>query len=65
MLPERQSTGFAEVLEMTDPDLGLLLDRAREGDREAFEQIYHLHVRRVYALCLRMSADRDLAPRPP
>ena len=61
MLPERQSTGFAEVLEMTDPDLGLLLDRAREGDREAFEQIYHLHVRRVYALCLRMSADRDLA----
>jgi len=61
MLPERQSIRFAEVLEMTDLDLGLLLERAREGDRKAFEQIYRLHVNRVYALCLRMSADRDLA----
>ncbi len=62
MLPERQPTCGAEVLEMTEPpDLGFLLDRARDGDRSAFEQIYHLHVNRVYALCLRMSADRDLA----
>jgi RNA polymerase sigma-70 factor (ECF subfamily) len=61
MLPERQLTQCAEVLEMSDSDLGLLLDRARDGDQSAFEQIYRLHVNRVYALCLRMSADRDLA----
>ncbi len=61
MLPEQQLTQCAEVLEMSDSDLGALLDRAREGDQSAFERIYRLHVNRVYALCLRMSADRDLA----
>jgi RNA polymerase sigma-70 factor (ECF subfamily) len=28
--------------------------RAQQGDAEAFERIYQLHSRRVYALCLRM-----------
>jgi len=28
--------------------------RAQQGDAEAFERIYRLHHRRVYALCLRM-----------
>jgi RNA polymerase sigma-70 factor (ECF subfamily) len=28
--------------------------RARNGDRSAFEYLYRLHSRRVYALCLRM-----------
>ena len=28
--------------------------RAQQGDAEAFERIYRLHNRRVYALCLRM-----------
>lgn len=28
--------------------------RAQQGDAEAFEHIYRLHSRRVYALCLRM-----------
>jgi RNA polymerase sigma-70 factor (ECF subfamily) len=28
--------------------------RAQQGDADAFERIYHLHSRRVYALCLRM-----------
>jgi hypothetical protein len=28
--------------------------RARDGDRSAFEYLYRLHSRRVYALCLRM-----------
>jgi RNA polymerase sigma-70 factor (ECF subfamily) len=28
--------------------------RAQQGDAEAFERIYRLHSRRVYALCLRM-----------
>jgi RNA polymerase sigma-70 factor (ECF subfamily) len=28
--------------------------RARDGDRTAFEYLYHLHSRRVYAVCLHM-----------
>jgi RNA polymerase sigma-70 factor (ECF subfamily) len=30
------------------------IQRAREGDSSAFEYLYRLHSRRVYALCLRM-----------
>jgi RNA polymerase sigma-70 factor (ECF subfamily) len=30
---------------------------AQQGDSAAFETIYHLHSRRVYALCLRMIGD--------
>ncbi len=35
--------------------------RARAGDRAAFEQLYREHVGRVHAVCLRLSADADLA----
>jgi RNA polymerase sigma-70 factor (ECF subfamily) len=31
--------------------------RAQQGDAAAFETLYHLHCRRVYALCLRMTGD--------
>ena len=31
------------------------------GDRRAFEQLYRLHVGRVYALCLRIAADSGRA----
>jgi len=34
-----------------------VIQRAREGDRAAFERLYRLHSRRVYAVCLRMLAD--------
>jgi RNA polymerase sigma-70 factor (ECF subfamily) len=30
---------------------------AQEGNSEGFERLYHLHNRRVYSLCLRMSKD--------
>ena len=33
------------------------VQRARNGDRSVFEFLYHLHNRRVYALCLRMVKD--------
>ena len=33
------------------------IQRAREGDRTAFEYLYRLHSRRVYAVCLRMVGD--------
>ncbi|MFQ5889537.1 MAG: RNA polymerase sigma factor [Gemmatimonadota bacterium] len=39
------------------PDVDELVLRSRNGDRGAFEQLYRAHVGRVYALCLRLSAD--------
>jgi RNA polymerase sigma-70 factor (ECF subfamily) len=39
-----------------EPDLQLV-ERARAGDVGAFEQLYRLEVGRVYALCLRLTAD--------
>ncbi len=35
--------------------------RARDGDKTAFEQLYRDNVGRVYALCIRLTADRALA----
>lgn len=40
---------------------GGLVARARRGDVDAFEQLYRLHAGRVYALCLRLSADAGVA----
>jgi RNA polymerase sigma factor (sigma-70 family) len=37
--------------------------RAQAGDRAAFDTIYHCTVGRVYAVCLRMSEDRQNAER--
>jgi RNA polymerase sigma-70 factor, ECF subfamily len=34
-----------------------LIHRAQQGDRTAFEALYHAHAGRVYALCLRLTAD--------
>lgn len=33
------------------------IQRAQQGDAEAFEILYNLHKRRVYSLCLRMTAN--------
>lgn len=33
------------------------IDRAKQGDAEAFEVLYNLHKRRVYSLCLRMTTN--------
>jgi RNA polymerase sigma-70 factor (ECF subfamily) len=35
-----------------------LVNRAAGGDMSAFEQLYHANMGRVYALCLRMTANR-------
>jgi len=43
--------------EQADP----LVKRARDGDQEAFEQIYRQQVGRVHALCWRLTGDADLA----
>jgi len=39
----------------------LLVRRAQSGDRRAFEQLYRLHVNRVYGLCLRMTGQHTQA----
>ena len=33
------------------------IEKAKQGDAEAFEFLYNLHKRRVYSLCLRMTAN--------
>ena len=35
--------------------------RATAGDRQAFEDLYRIHVNRVFALCVRMTNDRASA----
>jgi RNA polymerase sigma-70 factor, ECF subfamily len=37
------------------------IERAKQGDAEAFEVLYHQHKRRVYSLCLRMTANTAAA----
>lgn len=38
-----------------------LVERAREGDGAAFDELYEQNVGRVYAICLRLTADGPLA----
>jgi RNA polymerase sigma-70 factor (ECF subfamily) len=38
-----------------------LIDRARRGDADAFEELYHANAGRIYALCLRMTGDAATA----
>ncbi|MBD3235837.1 MAG: hypothetical protein GF330_03960 [Candidatus Eisenbacteria bacterium] len=42
-------------------DIAAWVQRAREGGRDAFEQLYRSHVGRIYALCIRMVGDRARA----
>jgi RNA polymerase sigma-70 factor (ECF subfamily) len=39
------------------PGLEEEVERAQAGDLQAFESVYRRHAGRVYAICLRMSAD--------
>lgn len=39
----------------------VLVRRAQRRDPRAFGELYRMHVRRIYALCLRMTADARLA----
>ena len=47
--------------EETGPSDERLVARARKIDVAAFEQLYHRHVGRVFALSVRLSRDRDIA----
>jgi len=62
-LVSRISTHAAGKGDLTEPrqPQGLAeaqaIERAKQGDAEAFEFLYNLHKRRVYSLCLRMTAN--------
>jgi RNA polymerase sigma-70 factor, ECF subfamily len=49
-----RAPGQAEPTQLTDADVVRL---AQRGDAAAFERIYRLHSRKVYALCLRMAGN--------
>ncbi len=51
-----KSPNAAEAGEILAIDRSLA-DRAAEGDRAAFEEIYRRYVNRVYGLCLRLTTD--------
>lgn len=38
-----------------------LVDRAKNNDYSAYEQLYRLHIGRVLALCVRLCKDREIA----
>jgi len=41
----------------SDPNEAELIERAKQGDAQAFQALYDKHKRRVYSLCLRMTAN--------
>ena len=45
---KRQGAGLSEAE---------AIEKAKQGDAQAFEVLYNLHKRRVYSLCLRMTAN--------
>ncbi len=51
----------ADTIAARSPDEDDLIERTRARDRVAFEQLYRLHVRRIYALCLRMAGETNAA----
>lgn len=55
------STGAIRITDALHVDE--LVRRARDGDADAFDRLYRDNVGRIYALCLRMSADRAEAER--
>lgn len=57
------STLSLEAALVDDPSTqsDLLIHRARAGERTAFAGLYRVHYRRVYALCLRLTADAPTA----
>ena len=51
----------AELEVLRDTGSVSLVESARRGERGAFESLYHEHVGRVHALCLRMCGDSGRA----
>jgi RNA polymerase sigma-70 factor, ECF subfamily len=54
---QKQSVGEVKAPKADSSSLSETIRLAQQGDASAFELIYRLHCRRVYALCLRMLRD--------
>ncbi|MGH7576236.1 MAG: RNA polymerase sigma factor [Longimicrobiales bacterium] len=60
------SAGVEPAAERVSPRFDADAELARRiasGDERAFEEFYRTHVRRVYAICMRLSADPERASR--
>ncbi|MCK8044685.1 RNA polymerase sigma factor [Shewanella sp. 1CM18E] len=54
-------TATKQVLELAQLQEPELIDKAKQGDKHAFKQLYQIHHQRVYALCLRITGQVTLA----
>lgn len=52
-----------EVLAQDNKLIRSLIQNVRSGNNSSFEQLYNIHAGRVYALCLRLLADKEMADR--
>ncbi len=52
---------MSEVQERLLVEEKLLVSQAQKNDYRAYEQLYRLHVGRIFALCVRLCKDRDMA----
>ncbi len=59
--PAAEMEAVCEKPDVSIAEIAPLVRRAQEGDVSAFEQLYRENVGRVYALCLRLSADSNRA----
>lgn len=57
----RQRVSDTSQTPADEPADAELVVRARQNDIRAYEQLYQLHVGRVFALCVRLCNDRDMA----
>ncbi len=61
-MPVPEETGVLAIAAQDSPSSASnLVGRAVDGDFAAYERLYHRHVGRIYALCLRMTADPSSA----
>ena len=61
VMPLRPAARELTEQALADEQLALAVARAQTGDKAAFAQIYRSQHRRVYALCVRLLGDRQLA----
>lgn len=54
-------TAQIQVLERAEASDPELIERAKQGDKSAFKQLYQRHHSRVYALCFRLTGQTSLA----
>ncbi len=56
-VPNEDSKEAPRQVTERDPNEAQLIERAKLGDAQAFQALYDKHKRRVYSLCLRMTAN--------